>query len=37
VATERAWPWRRTLVAAALATVPFGSFVLDRKLAREPE
>jgi integral membrane protein len=32
---ERAWPWKRTAFAFASSLVPFGTFVLDRKLKEE--
>jgi integral membrane protein len=35
VAIEREWPWRRSLGALAAAVIPFGAFVLDRRLSRE--
>lgn len=32
---ERDWPWTRTAFAFASSLVPFGTFVLDRKLREE--
>lgn len=34
-ATERDWPLRKSALAFFAALVPFGPFVLDRKLAAE--
>lgn len=35
-ALERRWPLKRSLVAFGWSLVPFGTFVLDRSLRREP-
>lgn len=35
VAAERDWPLRKSALAFVAALVPFGPFVLDRKLAAE--
>lgn len=35
-ALERRWPLRRSIVAFGWSLVPFGTFVLDRSLRREP-
>lgn len=32
---ERGWPWSRTAFAFAASLVPFGTFVLDKKLKEE--
>lgn len=36
-AAERSWPLRKSALAFVAALVPFGPFVLDRKLAHETE
>ena len=34
-ASDRGWPWRRSLIAFVASVVPFGTFVFDRSLRRE--
>ena len=32
---ERSWPWKRAAMVLAAALVPFGPFVIDRRLRAE--